>query len=364
MQFKRLAQLEESVLADSRSNFETKPFSIPLENEDTQLQGYTVRPSNGFTGYFYDENVKKEKIVLHFTAGHLKGDLLSLTSKKRGHVSVPFVIGRDGKIFQLFNAKAWSYHLGRGAKGGNTTQSKKSIGIEISNFGPLTLKDGKLETIYSRLNGGPKHIYCSEEDTDQYIKLDKPFRGYKYFASYTDEQYGTLITLLRHLTKKYDIPREFLPEEGRYEASMKAAEFKGILSHVNFRETGKTDIGPAFDWNRVIKGVQADTFTESPVFHMTVETAKAELQKAKDELAKAEQKVKDIEAQIQSMESDTTRGGRGTRSRATEIITTEAEVNKSLEGSRTRGGRGRGADSTEEPKEDSLENMSGFYLEE
>ena len=168
--------------------------------------------------------------------------------------------------------------------------------------------------------------------------------------------------MLRHLTDKFDIPRKFFPEEERYEATMKAAEFKGILSHVNFRATGKTDIGPAFDWDRVIKGVQEENFTNSPVIHMTIETAKAELQKAKAELQKAEQKVKDIEARIQSMESETTRGSRSRGTTTNHVLTSEAEVNKVLEGNRTRGGRGRGTSSEEEPKEDSLETMSSYYI--
>ena len=363
MQFNRLNQLEASVLSTSNSSFETKPFSIPIPDETTQLQGYTIRPANGFTGYFYDESVKKEKIVLHFTAGHLKGDLLSLTSKKRGHVSAPFVLARDGKLFQLFSSAAWSYHLGRGAKGGNGTQSKKSIGIEISNFGPLTLKDGMLETIYSRIEGGPKHVYCSEADTSAYIKLDKPFRGYTYFASYTDEQYNALINLLRYLTKQYDIPREFLPEDVRYETTQEVVNFKGIVTHVNYRETGKWDMGPAFDWERVIKGVQGSSFSDSPTIHATPETLQTELTQAKEALAKAQARVDELEAKIQSASSGTTRG-RGGHAASSGIMTSEEEVNKALEPPRTRGGRGRGVSNDDEPQELSLEKMMSYYLED
>ena len=33
------------------------------------------------------------------------------------------------------------------------------------------------------------------------------------------------------------------------------ANFRGVTSHVNYRPTGKWDIGPAFDWERLIKAV-------------------------------------------------------------------------------------------------------------
>ena len=41
----------------------------------------------------------------------------------------------------------------------------------------------------------------------------------------------------------------------RYETSKPNALFNGLVSHVNYRATDKEDIGPAFDWNRVIEGV-------------------------------------------------------------------------------------------------------------
>lgn len=61
----------------------------------------------------------------------------------------------------------------------------------------------------------------------------------------------------QHSLSSKSIPRSFLDPADRYEARDGIVDFRGVVSHVNYRRTGKTDIGSAFDWNRVIEGVQA-----------------------------------------------------------------------------------------------------------
>ena len=263
-------------------NFKLNQFELPIKNEQLKLHGYTVRPSDGFDGYYYSQKHAKKKIVLHFTVGHLQGDISSLTSPSRGHVSTAFVIGRDGTVYQLFSSSDWSYHLGRGAIGGNGTNSKSSIGIEISNYGPLVKRGNNLETVYSKRKG--HDVYCSLEDKDKYIKLDEPYRGYNYYTTFTDKQYENLIVLLRYLTAEYNIPRKFIAEATRYDATTANATFKGIHSHVNYR-SDKVDIGPAFEWNKVIDGVTASVYSSNPLAKK-VAAIEAEIAKVKAELQK------------------------------------------------------------------------------
>ena len=47
---------------------------------------------------------------------------------------------------------------------------------------------------------------------------------------------------------------------GGYETTPDVLKFSGIVSHVNYRNEGKWDIGPAFDWNQLIEKVQAPLF--------------------------------------------------------------------------------------------------------
>lgn len=215
---------------------------IPGGNQTLEYVGAELR--DGDESFFYHEKSPKDQIVLHQTAGYLKGDIAALT-KKNNHVSVPFVIGRNGTVYNLFHSGYWSYHLGRGAVGGNTTRSKSSIAIELSNIGPLKLKPRGLYNVY----GG---LYCGVEEKEFYTKLKEPYRGYQYFATLTAEQYSSLRIVLRYLTARYRIPGKFLPESSRYETRDSVKKFRGIVSHVNYRRTGKWDIGPAFKWSKLV----------------------------------------------------------------------------------------------------------------
>jgi N-acetylmuramoyl-L-alanine amidase len=205
---------------------------------------------NGDKSFYYEEETIKKKIVLHFTMGYLKGDIATLTA---GHVSVPFVIGRNGLIYNLFASKYWSYHLGPGAAGGNTAMSKSCIGVEISNIGPLKKIGNNLVTTYS-----DQDIYCALGETQHYFKLSNKYRGFDFYAKFTGAQYDAVTKLIRFLCAKYNIPKNFIAEPARYEimTDQVFADFTGIASHANCR-TAKTDIGPAFDWNRIIQGVNA-----------------------------------------------------------------------------------------------------------
>ena len=82
--------------------------------ETVKLKNYSIKKIRpNFATYYYIEKTEKTKIVLHFTVGTLRGDLATLT-KKNSHVSVPYVIARDGSIYEVFNPDYWAYHLGRG----------------------------------------------------------------------------------------------------------------------------------------------------------------------------------------------------------------------------------------------------------
>jgi len=266
MNYKSLNAVEDTVLkTGNNGEYNLQKFAIPVKNEALTLKGFLATPKNRSKYYYAVEHPKKQ-VVLHFTAGHIRADLGSLT-KSDYHVSVAFVIGRNGVIYQLFPSKFWSGHIGKGIGNTNTgnAQDKISIGIEISNYGFLTEKDGNLETYYSRQkdnNGkiGPVDIYCSLTEKEAYNKIASPFRKQSYYATYTDAQYDSLIILLRYLTAQYNIPRQFFAENKRFEPTQDVIGFKGIVSHVNYRPDGKWDIGPSFDWNKIITGVQAASY--------------------------------------------------------------------------------------------------------
>ncbi|MBP2831937.1 N-acetylmuramoyl-L-alanine amidase [Aquimarina sp. U1-2] len=250
-----------SILTHEKSFFKTgkdshgkqfiiTPKSIPTG--DGELMNYfDCKRQNNDDSFYFDEIEKKTKIVLHFTAGYLKGDIAQLTIPSN-NVSVPFVIARDGSILKLWSSKYWSYHLGRGAIGGNTTMSKQTIGIELSNIGFLKRIGDNLVSVYSDTD-----IYCNSKDTNLYKKLETPFRQENYFATFTKKQYHSLAILIKYLTNEYKIARNFLPVHKRYTTLSKTEvqNFEGILSHINYRVSGKWDIGEAFEWDQLIQHV-------------------------------------------------------------------------------------------------------------
>lgn len=248
---------DKGVDSDGKS-FKLTPAAVDIPGSTQKLNVVTANLASGDKSFYYTDAAAKERIVIHFTAGYLKGDMAALT-KKDNHVSTPFVVARDGTIYQLFSSKYWSYHLGKGAQGGNETMSKSSIAIELSNVAYLREKDGNLVDPYGAQ-------YCTPAETDAYVTLPKAYRGYTRFATFTNAQYDSLITLLRYLTATYKIPAAFLPEEKRYDVYADVAKFKGITSHVNYQPEsyGKWDIGPGFDWTRVIAGLATVPVTEVP----------------------------------------------------------------------------------------------------
>lgn len=233
--------------------FSLEEKSISIRNSSEVMKYVNCRRTDNDDSFYYNDAFEKTQIVIHFTAGYLKGDVATLTTPGN-HVSVPFILARNGAILNMWSSKLWSYHLGPGAVGGNTAGSKRTIAIEVSNIGYLKKIGNNLVSAYSDTD-----VYCSLDETNFYQKLDTPYRGHSYYASFTGAQYNSLIVLLRYLTAQYNIPRDFLPENERYVtgSASEIPNFRGIVSHVNYRETGKWDFGPAFDWNKVISGVQA-----------------------------------------------------------------------------------------------------------
>jgi N-acetyl-anhydromuramyl-L-alanine amidase AmpD len=128
--------------------------------------------------------------------------------------------------------------------------SSSSVAIELSNVGYLRPKGDQMVDPYGA-------SYCAVTDADAYTKLAKPYRGYTAFATFPDAQYTALTNLLRYLTKQYGIAPTFLDEANRYDVFSGVASFSGITTHVNYQPEsyGKWDIGPAFDWTRVISAL-------------------------------------------------------------------------------------------------------------
>lgn len=185
----------------------------------------------------YMKNISfKSQIVLHHTVSKTGKNVRDWFQSNKERVAVSYVVETNGDVYELFDSKYWAYHIG---KGSSTSDNMRSIGIEIANEGGLLLKNG---LYYWNNTINPKYVYKGTP-----VILEKEYRGFKAFASYTDEQFETVKELLDLLCDKHNIPHKWI---GNLEYSKKAFDHLGIVAHCNLRPD-KTDISPAYKLNKI-----------------------------------------------------------------------------------------------------------------
>ncbi|AEA44955.1 N-acetylmuramoyl-L-alanine amidase [Fluviicola taffensis] len=173
--------------------------------------------------YFRTAYTKKQ-IVLHGSnSDSSPKDTVSFWHTNPTKFGSPFIIDRDGTIYQTFESHYWIHHIG--IKGKDfTSLDQHSIGITLSCLGPLKNIDG---LFYSMTN--------SLVDVSEIIDYGQEFRGSRYFHRYTDEQLQSLNQLLQKLCATYQIPKQIATEQ--WDISLAALDGKpGIFSSVNFRK--------------------------------------------------------------------------------------------------------------------------------
>ena len=109
--------------------------------------------------------------------------------------------------------------------------NKLSVGIEVSNWGPLKEKNGKF---YNYVNGEINPSYVTT--------LEIPYKGYKHWYKYTDAQIESTRQLLVYLCDTYKIPKAYRSEIFKIDKEA----FKGtagIFTHNSVRKD-KSDIYP------------------------------------------------------------------------------------------------------------------------
>jgi hypothetical protein len=195
-----------------------------------------------------DEYVKRETqkttIWLHHSGGGSRPDwtINGWETNNGLKVGTHFVIGRksstgdiqvwDGKVLKAIDDRYWVNHLGIETK--SDQLNSRSIGIELCNYGPLTL--GKDGNFYNYVN---KPI--NKEDV---VELETEFRGYKYWEKYTDSQLESLYKLIIHLKKRWIIQIESgIYNEDWFNYDEKWFSMGGLRSHGQVRKD-KFDLFP------------------------------------------------------------------------------------------------------------------------
>jgi len=197
-------------------------------------------------GEYKSGPTNKEYIFLHHTAGwHNPYNCIDQWGRdSRGAVATEFVLGGpsvkgnsdeyDGVMVQAFPEGAYGWHLG---KNGSQHMHTHSVGIEVCNFG--WIKDGK--------------TYAGTKVVDsQLVELAEPFRGFKTWHKYSDDQIEVLDKWIRWIGERDGIDiRAGLPalvkEKGadafEFNEDAYYGKVKGIWTHTNTRKD-KFDMFP------------------------------------------------------------------------------------------------------------------------
>lgn len=216
---------------------------VDFEKSDTTLKinEFFMHPHE-----YINDDIIPEYVFLHHTAGwhNPYNTIKGWESDNRGTIATEFVIGGqsvknnnnkyDGELVQSFPAGNYAWHLG---KTGSQYMHIHSIGIELCNFG----------WVVNNKNWAGVLV-----DSNQIVKLNKPFRGYEYWHKYSDNQIYTLKNLLLYIADRNNIDitdglpkliRKYGADAFDWNESAYFGDIKGILSHSNVRKD-KFDIFP------------------------------------------------------------------------------------------------------------------------
>ena len=210
-------------------------------------------------GYEPEPFVKKA-IVLHHTNGWtVKRGKPSMNhfhwwtsywgeNNGRSKVATAFSIDYDGNIYEHFDPSMWAYHLGLGRA--RNYLDKQSIGIELCNEGAMTKDDdgkfywysGELAIPYNRPSDKPIHT-------------SNQWRGFNWFAPYSQKQIDSTLWLTKYLINKFGIKMNFIAD-CEYHPEILGG-FEGIYNHANVRDypsrKPKWDLSPAFPFEQFKK---------------------------------------------------------------------------------------------------------------
>ncbi|NDB86475.1 MAG: N-acetylmuramoyl-L-alanine amidase [Alphaproteobacteria bacterium] len=190
---------------------------------------------------YMQEKTNKFQIYTHHTVGGSAQSSINTWLQDPQRVCTHLIIERDGTAYQLFSLDYWGYHLYVASPGNKVDiEFKKnasrydmhSIGIELCNFGPITVRNNRYYNLYNQ-----------SIDPDDVIKLD--FRGYQYWEKYDPRQIEGLRKVLLELLEIYpQIDYTPLINTGGFELNRNALKQKsGLYSHGNVR-SDKSDSAP------------------------------------------------------------------------------------------------------------------------
>jgi N-acetylmuramoyl-L-alanine amidase len=190
-------------------------------------------------GQWFRQVTTKNYIVWHGTGGRTRntpvfGHPGRATSSIDGwnldgqRVGAPYLVDRDGTVYQTFDETFWIYHLG--LKGTNGRFDRESVAIEFANELVLTL-DG--ERLHAFGMNTPETIYRG-------LHFTSDWRGERFFAELDEAQVDAGIELTLAVCRRHSIEPSFYYPSTTYDFP-RCFRVATIVCHSNCRED-KTDL--------------------------------------------------------------------------------------------------------------------------
>ena len=184
---------------------------------------------------YFPQAHKKKWIALHHTVGSTADGAISWWKSQPEKVGTAYVIDKDGSVSKVFNDTYFAYQFGLSGVPRRVEFEQGTIGIELVNEGPIIKTGNTFTTSYYA-------AYKSDV-------TESNWRGYKYWANYTDAQYLALSELLKNLSIAHNIE---LKIKADLEFNLNVFNTHTVLNHAQVR-LDKTDLSPAFDFNKLQK---------------------------------------------------------------------------------------------------------------
>lgn len=198
------------------------------------IQSYPLR-----RGQWVRERMKKKYVVWHGTAGRTRYtpsagrpgkattsiDAWNLDSAQ---VGAPYLVDRDGTIYQTFDDAEWIYHLG--LQGTNGAYDRASVAIELANELGLALDGDRL------------HAFGMNTPNTVYTGPSFPYdwRGSRHYAQLDEAQVDAATELTLDICRRHGIDPVFFCPSTSFDFP-RCFQVATIVCHSNCRED-KTDL--------------------------------------------------------------------------------------------------------------------------
>lgn len=191
-----------------------------MKIENHRLVGNGVR-------YDFDEGFKRmtpEVVVIHY-AVTTNVNATNAALRASDYLSAHVTVDSTGAVTQMVPFNLVAYHAGKSDYHGRTSVNGFSVGIEISNPGPLIKQpDGSLKTVYGKTWTG--------DAVEATHKSGLAPKSWTHWAAFSEKELGLCVEICGLLRDEYGI--------------------KDIVGHDDISPGRKFDPGPAFplDWLR------------------------------------------------------------------------------------------------------------------